>query len=121
MGLLIQYPWPGNVRELKNLVERLVIMTTSYKIEMRHLPSIVLLKGTGTPIEDSSESRSLSEARLAFDRDYILKKLEENNGNVSRTAEALGIERSHLYRKMKNLKINFDKPETRRGTEAQKN
>jgi two-component system nitrogen regulation response regulator NtrX len=118
MGLLIQYPWPGNVRELKNLVERLVIMTTSYKIEMRHLPSMVLLKGTGAPIEDSSESRSLSEARLAFDRDYILKKLEENNGNVSRTAEALGIERSHLYRKMKNLKINFDKPEARRDKEA---
>jgi two-component system nitrogen regulation response regulator NtrX len=51
----------------------------------------------------------LSEARIAFDRDFILKKLEENNGNVSRTAEALGIERSHLYRKLKSLKINFER------------
>jgi two-component system, NtrC family, nitrogen regulation response regulator NtrX len=99
------YPWPGNVRELKNLVERVVIMTLSAKIELRHLPSeIVQENGLA---EDPA--RSLSEARLAFDRDFILKKLEENSGNVSRTAEALGIERSHLYRKMKSLKIRFER------------
>jgi two-component system nitrogen regulation response regulator NtrX len=83
-------------------------MTPSIKIESRHLPSVVLQKGN-MPLEDVSDSRSLSEARLAFDREYILKKLEENNGNISRTAEALGIERSHLYRKLKSLRINSER------------
>jgi two-component system nitrogen regulation response regulator NtrX len=76
LDLLKQYRWPGNVRELKNLVERMVIMTPGSRLEVRHLPSVVL-KENGSP-EDPSEARSLSEARLAFDRDYILKKLEEN-------------------------------------------
>ncbi len=107
MEILSSYSWPGNVRELKNLVERLVIMTPSMRIEARHLPS-ALFKGNGY-LEDPSEARSLSEARLAFDRDFILKKLEENNGNIARTADALGIERSHLYRKLKALKINVDR------------
>jgi two-component system nitrogen regulation response regulator NtrX len=108
MEVLTQYPWPGNVRELKNLVERMVIMTPSAKIELRHLPPVVLQK-VSMPLEEVSDARSLSEARLAFDREYILKKLEENNGNISRTAEALGIERSHLYRKLKSLKINSER------------
>jgi two-component system nitrogen regulation response regulator NtrX len=69
---------------------------------------LIVHKGNGA-IEDPSEARTLSEARMAFDRDYILKKLEENSGNISRTADALGIERSHLYRKLKSLKINFEK------------
>jgi two-component system nitrogen regulation response regulator NtrX len=107
MEVLKQYSWPGNVRELKNLVERMVIMTPGTRLEIRHLPLIVH-KGNGA-IEDPSEARTLSEARMAFDRDYILKKLEENSGNISRTADALGIERSHLYRKLKSLKINFEK------------
>ena len=107
LEVLKQYRWPGNVRELKNLVERMVIMTAGKRLEVRHLPSVVL-KENGTP-EDPSEARNLSEARLAFDRDYILKKLEESNGNISRTADALGIERSHLYRKLKSLKINLEK------------
>jgi two-component system, NtrC family, nitrogen regulation response regulator NtrX len=107
LEVLKQYRWPGNVRELKNLVERMVIMTPGSRLEVRHLPSVVL-KENGSP-EDPSEARSLSEARLAFDRDYILKKLEENSGNISRTADALGIERSHLYRKFKSLKINLEK------------
>ncbi len=114
MEILAQYPWPGNVRELKNLVERLVIMTPSLRIEARHLPSVVLQRGNAPFVEDPAEARNLSEARLAFDRDYILKKLEENNGNISRTAEVLGIERSHLYRKMKVLKIKFEKGDGRK-------
>jgi two-component system nitrogen regulation response regulator NtrX len=108
MRALAQYQWPGNVRELKNLVERMVIMTPSIKIEVRHLPSVVWLKGDSS-FEGQSDAKSLSEARLAFDRDFIFKKLEENNGNISRTAEALGIERSHLYRKLKALKIRFER------------
>ncbi len=104
MEILMQYSWPGNVRELKNLVERIVIMTPSMKIEKRHLPAVVY-KGS-VSLDEPAEAKSLSEARMAFDRDYILKKLEENAGNISRTADALGIERSHLYRKLKSLKIS---------------
>ena len=107
MEVLKSYPWPGNVRELKNLVERMVIMTHGNRLETRHLPSL-LLKGPSMA-EDSSDAKSLSEARQAFDREYILKKLEENQGNVTHTAEALGIERSHLYRKLKLLKINTER------------
>jgi two-component system nitrogen regulation response regulator NtrX len=107
MEALKQYSWPGNVRELKNLVERMVIMTQASRLEVRHLPAVLLRENFS--VEDPAEARSLSEARLAFDRDYILKKLEENSGNISRTADALGIERSHLYRKLKSLKINFEK------------
>ena len=103
---LTLYSWPGNVRELKNLVERIVIMTPSLKMEVRHLPSEIA-QGANTLPEE--EAKSLSEARLAFDRDFILKKLEENEGNVTKTAETLGIERSHLYRKMKALKIRFER------------
>jgi two-component system, NtrC family, nitrogen regulation response regulator NtrX len=107
MEVLKSYSWPGNVRELKNLVERMVIMTHGNRLEIRHLPS-VLLKGPSAA-DDPSDAKSLSEARQAFDREYILKKLEENQGNVTRTAEALGIERSHLYRKLKLLKVNTER------------
>ena len=111
VALLMAYSWPGNVRELKNLAERLVIMTPARRIEARHLPA-GLLKTNG-PGEDPVEARSLSEARMAFDRDYILKKLEENRGNISRTAETLGIERSHLHRKLKSLKITVSRGSVR--------
>ncbi|CAI8027157.1 Nitrogen assimilation regulatory protein NtrX, partial [Geodia barretti] len=111
VALLTAYSWPGNVRELKNLAERLVIMTPARRIEARHLPA-GLLKTNG-PGEDPVETRSLSEARMAFDRDYILKKLEENRGNISRTAETLGIERSHLHRKLKSLKITVSRGSVR--------
>jgi two-component system nitrogen regulation response regulator NtrX len=107
MEVLQSYHWPGNVRELKNLVERMVIMTHGNRLETRHLPS-VLLKGPSI-VDDPSDAKSLSEARQAFDREYILKKLEENQGNVTHTAEALGIERSHLYRKLKLLKVNTER------------
>ena len=97
---LAGYNWPGNVRELRNLVERIAIMTPSARvIERRHLPP--LLRGRRAAAE--TDFTSLHEARSAYERDYILKKLEENGGNMTRTAEVLGLERSHLYRKMKSL------------------
>ncbi|MBI1940796.1 MAG: sigma-54-dependent Fis family transcriptional regulator [Acidobacteria bacterium] len=112
METLIHYRWPGNVRELKNLVERLVIMVPGDRIERRHLPR-TLHHDHGRPhASRAAGSRAtgggfstLHEARAAYERDYILRKLEENQGNVTRTAEVLGLERSHLYRKMKSLGI----------------
>ena len=95
------YDWPGNIRELRNLIERIVIMNPQQKIERKHLPALVF-RGTA---RSKGSFTSLQEARATYERDFILKKLEENQGNVSRTAEVLGLERSHLYRKMKSLGI----------------
>jgi two-component system nitrogen regulation response regulator NtrX len=104
---LRQYNWPGNVRELRNLVERVLILNPkTQRIERKHLPALVARDpgrdGQRTRAEDSS---TLAEARDAYERDFILKKLDECHGQVSRTAEALGLERSHLYRKMRALGI----------------
>jgi len=100
---LMRYSWPGNVRELRNVIERIVIMNpTTARFERRHLPPLVYRDGTRRV---SSGFLTLHEARAAYERDYILKKLDDNHGNISRTAEVLGLERSHLYRKMKTLGI----------------
>jgi two-component system nitrogen regulation response regulator NtrX len=103
---LLEYRWPGNVRELRNLIERLVIMVQGERIERRHLPP-ALQHDRGRSKGESAGGGffSLQDARAAYERDYILRKLEENRGNISRTAESLGLERSHLYRKMKSLGI----------------
>ena len=100
---LEEYPWPGNVRELRNLMERIVIMNPQTGINARHIP----LDRSRRAVFDRPMERfgSLQDVREAAEHDYILKKLEEAKGNVSRTAELLGLERSHLYRKMKALGI----------------
>jgi two-component system nitrogen regulation response regulator NtrX len=101
---LMRYSWPGNVRELRNVIERIVIMNpTTLKFERKHLPPLVYRDGSRRAA--GTEFSTLHQARAAYERDYILKKLDENHGNVSRTAEVLGLERSHLYRKMKTLGI----------------
>jgi two-component system nitrogen regulation response regulator NtrX len=107
LSALSRLPWPGNVRELRNIVERLVIMVPGDTIELRHLPSTLLeslpaeaLPAEGAP-DDAPDGATLAGAREAFERRYILEKYRECGGNMSRTAEALGVERSNLYRKMK--------------------
>jgi two-component system nitrogen regulation response regulator NtrX len=102
--ILMRYSWPGNVRELRNVIERIVIMNpTTMRFERKHLPPLVHRDGSRRAA--GTEFSTLHQARAAYERDYILKKLDENHGNVSRTAEVLGLERSHLYRKMKTLGI----------------
>jgi two-component system, NtrC family, nitrogen regulation response regulator NtrX len=102
MEVLLAYPWPGNVRELRNLVERLVIMCPSLRIEPHHLPPEVF---RGTSKSPQKPYESLQEARSAYEREFVLRKLEENRWNMTKTATALGLERSHLYRKMRSLRI----------------
>ncbi|MFL6438727.1 MAG: sigma-54-dependent transcriptional regulator [Terriglobales bacterium] len=103
--VLMNYAWPGNVRELRNVIERIVIMNPgAAKIERKHLPPLVYREGSRR--NTTSEFSSLQQARSAYERDYILKKLDESKGNMSRAAEILGMERSHLYRKMKALGIS---------------
>jgi two-component system, NtrC family, nitrogen regulation response regulator NtrX len=101
---LMRYSWPGNVRELRNVIERMVIMNpAAAKLDRKHLPPLVYRDGGSRAAP--AEFSTLHQARAAYERDYILKKLDDNHGNVSRTAEVLGLERSHLYRKMKTLGI----------------
>jgi two-component system nitrogen regulation response regulator NtrX len=101
--MLTSYDWPGNVRELRNTVERVVIMTSKETIAAADLPPV----GTDS-LKPSNRGRysTYRAGRETFEREYILRKLAECEGNVSRTAEAMGIDRSHLYRRMKALGIN---------------
>ena len=102
---LSDYGWPGNVRELRNLMERIVIMNPQARVDARHIPLQSQRRGNGQKAPEWSGS--LQEVRESAERDYILKKLEESSGNVTRTSELLGLERSNLYRKMKTLGITF--------------
>jgi two-component system nitrogen regulation response regulator NtrX len=98
------YRWPGNVRELRNVIERLMIMVPGDTIsasDVTFLDAGVLAAGevlTGTPLP-------LHEARDQFEREYILRALAAQQGNISRTADVLGVERSNLYRKMRGFGI----------------
>src|ERR1039457_4709343 len=100
--ILQDYHWPGNVRELRNMIERIVILNPQVRVDARHIPLNVSRRPAERPMDRFG---SLAEVREAVEREYILKKLEETNGNVTRTAELLGLERSNLYRKMKTLGI----------------
>jgi two-component system, NtrC family, nitrogen regulation response regulator NtrX len=100
---LMQHHWPGNVRELRNLMERIVILHPQQRIEARHLPLDGARKGQAAKLWEGFGS--LHEVREAAEREYILRKLEETGGNVTRASELLGLERSNLYRKMKALGI----------------
>jgi two-component system nitrogen regulation response regulator NtrX len=102
MEILLRFPWPGNVRELRNLVERLVIVCPQARIEPHHLPPELF---RGVAESPQHPYATLHEARSAYEREFILRKLQEHRWNMTQTASALGLERSHLYRKMKSLGI----------------
>ena len=106
MEILECYPWPGNVRELRNIMERIVIMTHQPRIDIYDLPESILNRTLLTP-SGQEEASSLQGARERFEREYILQKLMEYKGNVSRAAQALQIERSNLYRKIRQLGIPY--------------
>ncbi|MBI4247811.1 MAG: sigma-54-dependent Fis family transcriptional regulator [Candidatus Rokubacteria bacterium] len=99
LAYFLAYEWPGNVRELRNMVERLVIMAPRDQIGIDDLPAPLRPKDAAPAAE--VKERSLREARDNFERAYILAELRANDWNMTRAAERLGIERSHLYRKIK--------------------
>lgn len=101
--ILEDYHWPGNVRELRNLIERIVIMNPQVRIDARHIP----INASRRAVFDAEmpQFASLQEVREAAEREYIIKKVEEARGNISRAADLLGLERSHLYKKLKALGI----------------
>jgi two-component system nitrogen regulation response regulator NtrX len=95
------YSWPGNVRELRNTIERVVIMHPGTKVSANDLPP----QGKDEPPAASFRFPSFKEATEAYHREFIQRKLEEADGNVSRAAELMGVDRSHLYRRMRALGI----------------
>ena len=100
---LQSYKWPGNVRELRNVIERLMIMVPGEEVTARDLG--FLDAGLTPPETGPVIPMSLHDARERFERDYILRALAAQQGNISRTADALGVERSNLYRKMRSFGI----------------
>jgi len=109
MEALQRHDWPGNIRELRNLIERLLIMVPKPVIDGPDVE--MFLQGrapTGVPaLSVGTNYDSLREARNAFEREVISRKLRENNWNVSKTADELKIERSHLHRKIKLLHVEL--------------
>jgi len=106
LDTLENYPWPGNVRELRNIMERMVIMTHQARIDIYDLPEPILNRALLMQTGQEQES-SLQGARDRFEREFILQKLVEHRGNVARAAQALRIERSNLYRKIRQLGIPY--------------
>ncbi|MDQ3071327.1 MAG: sigma-54 dependent transcriptional regulator [Acidobacteriota bacterium] len=106
VSVLGNYPWPGNVRELRNTIERLMIMVPGDVVASTDLG---FLEGSGAPhagdTEAAADTVPLHEARDRFERDYILRALAAQHGNISRTADVLGVERSNLYKKMRGFGI----------------
>ncbi len=107
LALLMKHDWPGNVRELKNIIERLIILTPSNEITAKDIPLLSAKIDSTASVEDSVAvaADSLKDAKMDFERKFIIKKLEENEGNISKTAEAIGLERSNLHKKIKSLKV----------------
>ncbi len=106
LAMLQRYPWPGNVRELRNVIERLVIMVPGDTITSNDMGFLGHGVEPTAPAEVAVAGRqTLHDARERFERDLILRTLGEQQGNMSRTAEVLGVERSNLYRKMRGFGI----------------
>jgi len=103
---LQNYSWLGNVRELRNTIERIVIMHERQKVSATDLPDLDRKKETPAA---SFRFPSFKDATDTYQREFIQHKLAEADGNVARAAELMGVDRSHLYRRMKNLGINFEK------------
>jgi two-component system, NtrC family, nitrogen regulation response regulator NtrX len=121
MNVFQQYEWPGNIRELRNLIERLMIMVPGNVIDTAQANMVLQVRpsGAAAPAAGSAVAApaasplftqpfdSLRDARNAFEKEYIARKLREHHWNISRTAEDLKIERSHLHRKIKLLDVEM--------------
>jgi two-component system, NtrC family, nitrogen regulation response regulator NtrX len=113
LEVLKQYHWPGNVRELKNIIERILIMTSGLSITCDDIPDLYgghsLSPFPCSTLEGPLALSTLREAREEFEREYLIQKLEENDWNISRTAELIELERSNLHRKIKSYGIDVRK------------
>jgi two-component system nitrogen regulation response regulator NtrX len=111
--LIKRYDWPGNIRELKNIMERLVIMSLGRAITSDQLPEYIrcydTASGSAQGVDMGVGGNSLRGAREEFEKEFILHKLEEFGWNITKTAEAIELERSNLHRKIKSYGIDHKK------------
>ncbi|HEX7926463.1 MAG TPA: helix-turn-helix domain-containing protein, partial [bacterium] len=118
---LQRYEWPGNIRELRNMVERLMIMSTGQEIQLEDLPQTILNASGGAksagvaaggsgggPLNPLEFGDNYKDAKDAFERAFLKAQLERNQWNVSKTAELIRLERSNLHKKIKQYKIEMD-------------
>ena len=105
------YNWPGNVRELRNFVERIYILTPGDFVDVHDLKIAGLQSDLNSQFNTESSFRK---ARAEFEKEFLIQKINENGGNISKTAEAIGLERSYLHRKIKayGLEANLDRQST---------
>ena len=110
IDLLRQYSWPGNIRELRNVVERLLLLSESAidaaAVKLA-LPAVFQPNSAATALQDSESTGPLADRVLAFERSVVLAELERHDRHITRTAKALGLERSHLYKKCQQLGIDL--------------
>jgi len=111
LEILISHDWPGNVRELKNIAERLCIMVEADTINAEDIPLLATEDHKTIPMNASLSSVSYRKAKKEFEKSYIERKLTENNWNISKTAESIGIERSNLHKKIKIYGLDETKKE----------
>jgi two-component system nitrogen regulation response regulator NtrX len=125
LAVLAAYPWPGNVRELKNFVERMLITQAGRSVDACHLPPEILIHGQDVPAEEAAAEGAapddlslaaeslaigkgpmdIKQARADFEAAFLRAKLAECEGNISKLAKAVGLDRSSLYRKLKEYNI----------------
>ena len=104
---LRHYSWPGNVRELKNVVQRLLILASGEEVQPDEVDAALGRPATAAQgVVEADFDLPLKEARERFERRYLEQKIREEHGNISRVAERVGVERTHLYRKFKSLKLD---------------
>jgi two-component system nitrogen regulation response regulator NtrX len=109
IDILMEHSWPGNVRELKNIVDRLVIMTQAGKITADDIPQLSKEEQPDETTDTIFTHNSFRKAKMEFEKKFIMKKLQENEGNISNTADTIGLERSNLHRKIKTHSLESKK------------
>jgi two-component system, NtrC family, nitrogen regulation response regulator NtrX len=107
VALLSGYFWPGNIRELRNMVERLILVAIENQVNAETAREI--LPGTGAVVSENSNSGTLAERVQDFERKTLLDELKRQNYHITNAAAALGLERSHLYKKAEQLGIDLRK------------
>ncbi len=103
---MMKYNWPGNVRELRNFIERIYILTPGEFVDVHDLRFAGLVDKDDRQESAEDFMSTFREARAQFEKEYLLKKINENGGNISKTAEVIGLERSYLHRKIKSYGID---------------